>query len=173
MTPERGRQMEAKMAVLSKVHLTGTGEGVWISNRATLDSVASHLIDVGDYVTITAGVCLLTHDALGKILDGRVKYGRIIIGNHVAIGVKAVLLPGVRIGDGSIIGAGAVVVSGTDVPAGEVWGGNPARRLGTVEQFIARRRTQKALRPSELEELQKGGMREKLAPLETVLTEGK
>lgn len=49
------------------------------------------------------------------------------IGNDVWIGANATILPGVSIGDGAIIGAGAVVTH--DVPAGETWVGNPARRI--------------------------------------------
>lgn len=43
-----------------------------------------------------------------------------------SIGAGAVILPGVTIGEGAMIGAGAVVTK--DVPAGETWIGNPARR---------------------------------------------
>lgn len=51
----------------------------------------------------------------------------VIIGNDVWIGSRVTILPGVHIGDGAVIGAGAVVTK--DVPAYEVWGGNPAKRL--------------------------------------------
>ncbi|WP_294274690.1 serine acetyltransferase [uncultured Sphingomonas sp.] len=48
-----------------------------------------------------------------------------ILGNRVQIGAGAVVLGAVRIGDGAIIGANAVVLS--DVPAGAIAVGNPAR----------------------------------------------
>ena len=52
------------------------------------------------------------------------------IGNNVWLGAGAVVLHGVSIGDGAVIGANAVVVK--DVPAGEIWGGVPARRIRPV-----------------------------------------
>ncbi len=53
--------------------------------------------------------------------------GDTVIGNDVWIGTKAVVMPGVQIGDGAIIGAHAVVTK--DVPSYAVVGGNPARVL--------------------------------------------
>lgn len=47
------------------------------------------------------------------------------IGDYVFIGTRSIICKGVTIGDHSIIAAGSVVV--TDIPADEVWGGNPAR----------------------------------------------
>ena len=51
--------------------------------------------------------------------------GDIVVGNDVWIGRESVIMPGVKIGDGSIIGAYAVVTR--DVPPYCVGGGNPAR----------------------------------------------
>lgn len=54
----------------------------------------------------------------------------ITIGDNVWIGGRAIIFPGVTIGDGSIVSAAAVVTA--DVPPNSVVGGNPARRIGTL-----------------------------------------
>lgn len=51
--------------------------------------------------------------------------GDIVIGNDVWIGYKAIILAGVKIGDGAIIGTGALVTK--DVPAYSIVGGVPAK----------------------------------------------
>lgn len=43
------------------------------------------------------------------------------------IGANAVILRGVSIGDGAIVAAGAVV--NHDIPAHEIWGGIPAKKI--------------------------------------------
>lgn len=53
--------------------------------------------------------------------------GFVVIGHRVKVGQGAVFKPRVIVGDGAVIGAGAVVTK--DVPAGETWVGNPARKL--------------------------------------------
>jgi acetyltransferase-like isoleucine patch superfamily enzyme len=55
----------------------------------------------------------------------------ITIGKNCWLGAGSIILPGVSIGDGSIVGAGAVVVR--DVPARCVVVGNPARVIGNTE----------------------------------------
>lgn len=56
-----------------------------------------------------------------------------VIRKGAKIGANATLLPGVVIGENALVGAGAVVVS--DVPAGAVVVGNPARMVGHVSQL--------------------------------------
>lgn len=51
--------------------------------------------------------------------------GDIVIGNDVWIGRESVIMPGVKIGDGSIIGAYSIVTK--DVPPYNIVGGNPAK----------------------------------------------
>lgn len=74
------------------------------------------------------------HDAvIGRdceLAPGVTVGGHCRIGHRVRIGVNACLRPFVVVGDGARIGAGAVVVK--DVPPGEVWAGNPARNIGSV-----------------------------------------
>lgn len=53
--------------------------------------------------------------------------GDIVIGNDVWIGRESIIMPGVKIGDGSIIGAYSVVTK--DVPPYSVAGGNPAQLI--------------------------------------------
>lgn len=49
----------------------------------------------------------------------------VIIGNDVWIGMRSIIMPGVKIGDGAVIGAGAVVTK--DVLDYAIVGGVPAR----------------------------------------------
>ena len=57
----------------------------------------------------------------------------IVIEDDVWIGANVTILGNVTIGKGSIVGAGSVVTK--DIPVGEVWRGNPAQFLETVEEY--------------------------------------
>jgi len=60
------------------------------------------------------------------------EYGKpVTIGDDVWIGGRAVLNPGVTVGDGSVIASGAVVTG--DVPADVAVGGNPAEVLRELD----------------------------------------
>jgi chloramphenicol O-acetyltransferase type B len=60
---------------------------------------------------------------------GQRNKGDTVIGNDVWIGAQAMIMPGVRIGDGAIVGARSLITK----PIGpyEIWGGNPARLIKT------------------------------------------
>ena len=51
-----------------------------------------------------------------------------IIGDYVWIGYRAIVLPGVTIGNGAVVGAGAAVSK--DVPPFTIVAGNPAHAIG-------------------------------------------
>lgn len=78
-----------------------------------------------------------------NIRDAWDNKGDIVIGNDVWIGYEAVILSGVKIGDGAVIGARAVVTK--DVPPYTVVGGVPAKTIrkrfddATVEKLLALR----------------------------------
>ena len=58
-----------------------------------------------------------------------------VIEDEVLIGMRAVVMNGVRVGTGSVIAAGAVITEGTAIPPGSVVMGMPARvvRSGTEQ----------------------------------------
>jgi acetyltransferase-like isoleucine patch superfamily enzyme len=56
----------------------------------------------------------------------------VVIGQDVFIGTNVMILKGVTIGDRAIIGAGSVV--SRDVPADEIWAGNPARCVRSAKR---------------------------------------
>ncbi|MBN1186144.1 MAG: acyltransferase [Bacteroidales bacterium] len=58
----------------------------------------------------------------------------IYIGDDVFIGANAIILKGVRIDDRSIIGAGSVVTK--NIPADQIWAGNPAKFIREINQAL-------------------------------------
>lgn len=66
--------------------------------------------------------------------DAEMKEGcDIEVGRGVWLASRCTLLGPCRIGENAVIAAGAVVTPGTEVPAGTVWGGVPARQIGTLD----------------------------------------
>ena len=99
------------------------------------------LVTIGDHVMVNQDVKLLTHEggnwvAAGMNPDWK-KYdlfAPIVIGNNVMIGMRSIIMKGVTIGDNVIIGANSVVTK--NVPSGTIWGGIPAKQIGTIDKFI-------------------------------------
>lgn len=100
------------------------GPQCWVGPMTTIGAysmLAPRVAVVGDdHVTDMIGVPIQ--------FAGRPAQRPTKIGRDVWIGFGAIILRGVRIGDGAIVGAGAVVTS--DVPAYEIWVGVPARPRG-------------------------------------------
>ncbi|SEJ39052.1 maltose O-acetyltransferase [Dyadobacter sp. SG02] len=83
---------------------------------------------IGENVSISNEVCILTadHDMDSYDFSGRNR--PVVIGNLVWIGTRAMILPGVTVGDGAVVAAGAVVTRA--VEPFDVVGGVPARKIG-------------------------------------------
>ncbi len=60
---------------------------------------------------------------------GELIFSRIVIEKGALIGTGAMIQPGVRIGAGAVIASRSVVPKYKVIPAGEVWGGIPARKI--------------------------------------------
>jgi maltose O-acetyltransferase len=91
-------------------------------------------IEIGDNLQMGPAVQVYTaaHPLEADVRRSGLEYARPIrIGNDVWIGGGAIILPGVTIGDRSVIGAGSVVVH--DVPVATVVAGNPARIIRALE----------------------------------------
>ena len=91
-------------------------------------------VSIGDYVFIAHEVVISDCEqatrasvqrSAGRLPPGHCEPRPVHIGSDVWIGMRAVILAGVTIGDGAIIGAGAVVSE--DVAAHCMASGNPAR----------------------------------------------
>lgn len=92
-------------------------------------------VTIGDNVLIAPNVSIYTagHPVHPASRNSGYEYGiPITIGSNVWIGGSAVILPGVTIGDNTVIGAGSVVTR--DIPANVIAAGNPCRVLRKITQ---------------------------------------
>ena len=107
------------------------GSGTFINYGLTALDVAP--ITIGDDVQMGPNVQLLTptHPIDPEQRRNKLEAAKpIVIGDNVWLGGGAIVLPGVTIGENSIVGAGSVVTR--DVPANCVVVGNPARVLRSI-----------------------------------------
>ena len=137
-----------------KLYLTGFGAGTSVqANCRFLNGRKVHLgkrnvinfgclfdgrkfyIKTGDDVSIGPEAAILTlgHDPQSPAFAD--KGGDVIIGNRVWIAYRAIVLPGIIIGDGAVIGAGAVVTKNVEPYA--IVAGNPARKIGERNQDLS------------------------------------
>ena len=107
----------------------GTGSGLGVNCQI------QRPCHIGDYVLMGPDVVIFTMNHKADRTDipigaqGMTGKRKVTIGNDVWIGQRAMIMPGVTVGDGSIIAAGAVVTK--DVPPYSIVGGIPARVLKT------------------------------------------
>lgn len=107
------------------------GKGVYANFNLTL--VDDTHIYVGDYTMIGPNVVLATagHPILPELRPMAYQYNMPIhIGKNCWLGAGVIVLPGITIGDNSVIGAGSVVTK--DIPANVVAVGNPCKVLREI-----------------------------------------
>ncbi len=95
------------------------------------DIAATKLVKIGSDCLIGTHTIIMDNDFHG--VNDRLSVPEakpVIIGNNVWIGSRAIILPGVTIGEGSIVGAGSVVTK--SIPPYSIAVGNPAKVIKTV-----------------------------------------
>lgn len=140
-------EVEKRNEIMQKL-FKSVGQNVWIEPDFRCEFGKN--ISIGDDVYINFGCVILDcgpvtignqvligpnvgiYDANHALdaqerMDGALIPGKISIGNRVWIGGGTIILPGVTIGDDTVIGAGSIVTH--DIPSGVVAVGNPCRVL--------------------------------------------
>ena len=106
----------------------GSNVGITASTIVCKKSVV-----IGDNVLIGGGCFIFdtnfhpiqSKERINPLTSNNGEKKPVIISNNVFLGSSCIICKGVTIGENAVIAAGSVVVK--DVPANEVWGGNPAR----------------------------------------------
>ena len=128
-----GIKMSVGARISSNITIIGDCSNITMSEHSEINSgcfiVAKAPIYIGENSTLAYQVGIFTsaypngpYNELCKIYDKVRK--PITIGKNCWIGARAVILPGVTIGDYSVVAAGAIVTK--DVPSGVVVAGCPA-----------------------------------------------
>jgi maltose O-acetyltransferase len=135
----------------------GDGRTLRVGHRAQIgtNSRIDHDVTIGDDVLMGPDVVMISGGHAFETPDipinqqGSVERRPIIIGNDVWIGTRVIIMPGVKIGDGSVIGAGSIVTK--DVPPYSVAVGAPAKVIRIRGQYetigCAQFREEGAVRP--------------------------
>lgn len=147
--------MKYYVRYLKKVGLNIKGKPNWIKNDVHFDGKDYSRISIGDNVTISGGVLLLTHDysmhTVYKNLDinnieklenfnsknSLLIMDDIVIGKNSFIGARSTLLPGTIIGENVLVGACSVVKG--YIPDNSIVVGNPAKIIGNTNEWINKR----------------------------------
>jgi len=101
---------------------------VIMEREINLDRLNQRGIHIGSNTLDASHVTILSHDHVKRV-NGMPWMVDTYIGERCLIGVGAMIMPGVKIGNEVIIGAGSVVVK--DVPSNCIAAGNPAKIIKT------------------------------------------
>jgi acetyltransferase-like isoleucine patch superfamily enzyme len=100
-----------------------------IERNVLLDKLYPKKIHIGANTLVGSGTVILSHDHCKRVGNNLPFSVDTFVGCNCFIGVKSIILPGIRIGDEVIVGAGSVVTK--DVPSNSVVVGNPAKIIRT------------------------------------------
>ena len=102
------------------------GKKCFVGECCIFDSIHPDYIELADSATVTMRCTILTHfmQPYGDEMRNY-EYGKVVIGKGAFIGAHTIICNPVVIGDNAVVAAGSVVTK--NIPAGEIWGGNPAK----------------------------------------------
>jgi acetyltransferase-like isoleucine patch superfamily enzyme len=111
------------------------GKDVFIDRHARIDAAYPEKVYIGDEVRITSGACVMAHIKAGKYLRENY-YPSVVrevrIEKYAFIGLNAVIMPGVNVGEGAIVVSNSVVIQ--DVKPYTVVSGNPAKVISRLKK---------------------------------------
>lgn len=121
----------------------GDNTVIYSPNYCVIDQTRPWMIEIGNNVSITTGVTILTHGYDWSVFKGMYgdvlgSAGRVKIGDNVFIGMHSTILKGVTIGDNVVIGANSLI--NKDVPDNCVVVGNPQRVVCDIDSYLEKRR---------------------------------
>jgi maltose O-acetyltransferase len=122
-----------KDIIVKQACYIGAGIGLRIGNRAQLGHNArfGREVTIGDDVLMGPDVVIMTDTHAFEELEvpinkqGKLETQPVVIGNDVWLGTRVIIMPGVTIGDKSVIGSGSIVTK--NIPPHSIAVGNPAR----------------------------------------------
>ncbi len=132
------------VAYLRSLGMTiGDNTVIYSPNYCVIDQTRPWMIEIGNNVSITTGVTILTHGYDWSVFKGMYgdvlgSAGRVKIGDNVFIGMNSTILKGVTIGDNVVIGANSLI--NKDVPSNSVVVGNPQRVVCDIDEYLEKRR---------------------------------
>ncbi|WP_341225025.1 WcaF family extracellular polysaccharide biosynthesis acetyltransferase [uncultured Arcticibacterium sp.] len=122
-----GAKLGSNIMIKPKVNikypwLLEIGDNTWIGEQVWIDNL--DYVKIGANVCLSQGVMLLTgnHDYKSSTFDLMV--GNITLGDGVWIGAKSLVAPGAICQENAVLGAASLLSK--NVPANEIWSGNPA-----------------------------------------------
>jgi acetyltransferase-like isoleucine patch superfamily enzyme len=91
-------------------------------------------LTIGDSVNISTGVWIWTAQHDPQSADFQFESAPVVIENFAWLSCRSIILPGVRVGRGTVIAAGAVVTK--DTPEYSIMAGIPAKKIGNRNQEL-------------------------------------
>jgi len=132
--------------VFYKLRGTKIGKNVYIDKDVFIEAYRPDLVTIEDNVEIGPRTVITVIDSSYNCISNKdvpISFNRVTIMKNAYVGANATILPGVTIGEHSIVAAGAVVTK--DVPPHTLVAGVPARVIKSVEEGLKKmkKRSQK------------------------------